>query len=506
MSQTPLKPPQKPLQLASLIAGLPALDDVLREMHRRSFYDFFVYHWPEMEPGSPYIEAQHARVVCDHLQAVYEGVIPELSIEIGPGYGKSLISAVAFPAWIWGARNDPRCRLGFSTYAAPLTKKDSARCRDLIWSDTYQRLYGSRFKLKKTQEDYLTNNKGGYRAALSTGGKATGYRFNIWLGDDLLNMMDAFTPAGQDEMRMHMRAISSRGEIGRPYYRVVIGQRLSEGDAGAYARDNRFTVLCLPTEYDPSRHCITPIFSDWRTERGQLLFPVGFGPEKVAKAKFELGPDYSAQHQQMPIPADGGIIKSEYFHYYDPHEKPSFSFFFASVDTAQGQDVKNDKTAVSIHGVHQQGIALEDGWSGHKPAALVIQMLKDFGHRYNPAAFVIEQKDWGKALTQLLEVDPEFRWPIVKYMPVVSKNMRCHEASPLFFKGQYWMPRGTPLTEQAATQLVVFPASKDRDLADSIIQAAIHAQASYTFGAPGWTYEGASTSNQTDEDDDEWQT
>lgn len=502
MVLAPQKPPQQ-TQLASLLAGLPSFDEVLRELHRKSFFEFFKYFWPEMEPAAVYIDAKHDKVACDHLQAVYEGVIPELSIEIGPGYGKSIKAAVAFPAWVWGARNDPGCRLGFSTYADDLTTRDSARCRDLIQSESYQRLYSHRFKLTKVREDYLKNDKGGYRVALSTKGKATGYRFNIWIGDDLLNMKDAYTEAGQSVMRVHMKAISTRGQMGKPYYRVIIGQRLHEADAGGYARDNGFTVLCLPTEYDPSRHCITPIFSDWRTVRGELLFPAGFGPAKVAQAKFELGPDYSAQHQQMPVPEGGGIIKAEWMRAYPPAEKPVFSHYFASVDTAQGQDSKNDKTALSLHGVFDEGISLEDGWSGRKPAPQVIQMLKDFGNKYEPSAFVIEQKDWGKALTQLLEADHEFRWRIHKYTPIVSKDMRAHEASPLFFKGRYTMPAGTPLSEQASGQLVVFPASKDRDLADSIIQAALYAQSTYTFGAIGYSYEGASTdSNNTEED--EW--
>lgn len=496
----------QPTPIAQLIAGLPSLDQVLREMHRRSFYEFFRYFWPEMEPGSPYIEAQHARVVCDHLQAVYEGTIPQLSIEIGPGYGKSLISAVAFPAWIWGACFDPGYRLGFSTYADDLTTRDSARCRDLLKSESYQRLYGGHVKLIKEREDYLRNDRGGYRVALAVKGKATGWRFNLWVGDDLLNMREAFSEPGKEAMRLHLRATSTRGQIGKPYYRVVIGQRLHEEDAGGYAREKNFTVLCLPTEYDPSRHCTTPIFSDWRNERGQLLFPGGFGTDKVAQAKFDLGNDYSAQHQQMPIPADGGIIKGEQIVYYEPTEKPVFSHCFASVDTAQGQNAKNDKTALSMHGVHQNGISLEDGWTGRKPAPQIIQMLKDFGHKYEPACFVIEQRDWGKALTQLLEADHEFRWRIEKYTPVVSKDMRAHEASPLFFRGRYWMPKGTPLSEQATAQLVVFPAAKDRDLADSIIQAAIYAQATYTFGAVGYSYEGSGTAYDPhdDKDDDQW--
>lgn len=504
-----LSPPATPSQtpIAQLLAGLPSLDDVTRELHRRSFYAFFVYMWPELEPTAPYIEAQHTRVICEHLQAVYEGRIPELAIEIGPGYGKSFISAVALPAWIWACR-DVGYRMGFSTYADDLTTRDSGRFLRLIQSERYQLLYGHRFKLVKAREDWQTNDKGGYRVALSVKGQVTGHRFNLWIGDDLLNLADAMSDAKREPFKVHLSAVSTRGQMGKPYYRVIIGQRLHEDDPGNYAREKGFQVLCLPTEYDPSRHCETRdtagelFFSDWRTERGELLFPLGFGPDRVAKAKTDQG--YSAQHQQLPIPADGGIIKSEYLQTYQADASPTFSHHFFSVDTAQGQDAKNDKTGLSIHGVHSEGISLVDGWTGRERPAAFIQRLKDLARRYEPSCVVIEQKDWGKALANLLEDDYEWRWRVERYVPVVGKDLRAHEASPFFFKGRYSLPAGTPLTEQATAQLLVFPAAKNRDLADSIIQAAIYAQATYTFGAVGYSYEGAGTASAHDEEDDQW--
>lgn len=500
-----------PADLTTKLQALPSYEDLQRELHRRSFYAFFIDFWPELEPTAPYIESQHTKVICDHLQAVFEGRIPELGIEIGPGYGKSFISAVAFPAWIW-ACHDPGYRMGFSTYAEKLTKRDSGRCRDLLQSEHYQKLYGHKFKLTRVNEFELKNNKGGYRISLSVSGQTTGYRFNLWIGDDLLNMADTVSEATRQPFKTHLQAISTRGQIGKPYYRVIIGQRLHEDDPGGYAREKGFCTLCLPTEYDPSRHCETfdtagnLIFSDWRKQRGELLFPLGFGPAKVKQAKEELLYHYSAQHQQLPVPAEGGTIKAEYLHTYDPKtEKPLFSYHFVSVDTAQGQNSNNDRTAMSVHGVTNKFISLEDGWTGRKPAPQIIQLLKDYGNKYDPECFVIEQRDWGKALTQLLENDPEWRWRIEKYTPIVGKDMRAHEASPFFFKGRYYMPAGTPLTEQAQAQLVVFPAAKSRDLADSIIQAAIYAQSTYTFEAVDAVYIGSSTAKKpssTEDDDD----
>jgi hypothetical protein len=523
----PFAPTPPPTPIAQLIAGLPALGDVTRELHRRSFYAFFIYMWPELEPTAPYIKAIHTRVVCEHLQAVHDGLIPKLAIEIGPGYGKSFISAVAFPAWIWACR-DVGYRMGFSTYADDLTTRDSGRFLRLIQSELYQTLYGHRFKLVKAREDWQTNDQGGYRVALSVKGQVTGHRFNLWIGDDLLNLADARSDVKREPFKVHLSAVSTRGQIGKPYYRVIIGQRLHEDDPGNYAREKGFEVLCLPTEYDPSRSCQTHdvhgrlFFSDWRTTRGELLFPDGFGPERVAQAKEDLGPyDYSAQHQHLPVPVGGGVLKAEYVQLFKPSARPKAAFYFLSIDTAQGTDAKNDTTAITVWGVFSEGIFLADGWTGRAPANEVLDMLTGntergivgFGRQYSPSLTVVEAKDWGKALMSLLEANRRWHWKLEPYVPLVSKDVRAHEAQPFFFRRRIWMEEGHPLTQDALAQLSVFPKSKIRDLADCIVQAAIHANKAYTFEKLGLdlSYEGGKRTSatrgsiydiSTDDDDD----
>ena len=42
----------------------------------------------------------HVDAVCEHLQEMIE----DLLINIPPGFAKSMISAVFFPAWVWRSR------------------------------------------------------------------------------------------------------------------------------------------------------------------------------------------------------------------------------------------------------------------------------------------------------------------------------------------------------------------------------------------------------------------
>lgn len=469
-----------------LLATLPLLDDLLRESHRRSFYRFFVDMWPEFEPAAPYIDAPHIKALCDHLQALYEGTFSNLSIEIGPGYGKSLVCNVAFPAWIWGARKNPQYRMGFSTYADDLTTRDAGKFRTLIQSETYQRLYGHIFKTTKLTDGLIRNDKSGYRAAFSVKGQVTGHRVNLWICDDLLNMREAYLESSRKEVKTHLKAISSRGQIGKPYKRVVIGQRLHMDDAGGWARDRGgFVVLCLPTEYDPSRHCTTPIFTDWRKQPGELLFPEGFGSDKVAEAKIDLGPyDYSAQHQQLPVPVDGGVLKRSWWAELNPFPNTGQKYVekFLSLDSAFTENEKNDTSAIVILGITDWCIDVLDCWAGRLEMPQLLGQIKAMAAQHKPTRVIVEAKANGLSIIQTLRQDSTFPYFVQGYNPgKLSKDARAHAAAPYVARKLVRVPTSAPWSANYFSQMDIFPAGKVRDLADAAIQGILVACSLYTF-------------------------
>lgn len=101
--------------------------------------------------------------------------------------------------------------------------------------------------------------------------------------------------------------------------RIVVGQRTHVDDLqGNIIRGNKFVNLNLPEEYDPSNHCKTPIWEEWRRGAGQLLRPTRFGPDQITETKHPsvLGPrGYESQHNQNPRLADGDMFKREWFRF-----------------------------------------------------------------------------------------------------------------------------------------------------------------------------------------------
>src|SRR5262249_26087921 len=130
----------------------PALSrlQLTKEMARRKLHEFVRQAWPVLEPQTCFIDGMHMRAVCDHLQAVSQGRIPNLIINIPPGHAKSLLTAVFWPAWVW--IDHPETRWLFSSYREPLAARDSLRCRRLIESDWYHQRGGGRYPLMNDQK------------------------------------------------------------------------------------------------------------------------------------------------------------------------------------------------------------------------------------------------------------------------------------------------------------------------------------------------------------------
>jgi hypothetical protein len=115
---------------------------VRAEKARRSLYEFVLQAWPIVEPATPFVNGIHVEAICQHLQAVSEGKIGNLIINVPPGHAKSLLAAVLWPAWHWISR--PATRWLFASYSSTLSVRDSVRCRRLIESEWYQELWGAR--------------------------------------------------------------------------------------------------------------------------------------------------------------------------------------------------------------------------------------------------------------------------------------------------------------------------------------------------------------------------
>jgi hypothetical protein len=107
--------------------------------------------------------------ICDHLEALTFGDIPSnrLLMNVPPGFMKSPLCNVFWPAWEWGPCNMPHMRYISFSYSDGITTRDNNKMVRLIDSPGYQQLWGDRFKMVKRGERRIENNQTGYKVATS---------------------------------------------------------------------------------------------------------------------------------------------------------------------------------------------------------------------------------------------------------------------------------------------------------------------------------------------------
>ena len=288
--------------------------------------------WDIIEPGRQFVGGWVIDAICDHLQAVSEGHIRKLLINVPPGCMKSLTTCVLWPTWEWGPKNRPDLRYVCASYSDQLTIRDNRRARNIIASDLYQALWGDRFYLvgdQNAKTKYETN-KTGFKIATSVGGLGTGERGDRVIIDDPHNVKEGESEAKREAALMWFSEVMpTRVTDPDKTAFVVIMQRVHERDVSGLILANElgYEHLMLPMEFEHERRCSTSIgFVDPRQVDGELLWPNRFSKNYLDN---DLKPSLRAwggsyaeagQLQQRPTPRGGGMFQRKDFQFIEPEE------------------------------------------------------------------------------------------------------------------------------------------------------------------------------------------
>lgn len=472
--------------------------------------------WHIIEPGTPFIDNWHLHAISAHLEAVSEGYIKLLIVNIPPRHMKSIGISVTWCPWEWGPRGKPYIRWLYASYAAPLSIRDSLKARRIIQSNWYQRLWGEQVQLAGDQNAKLRfeNTATGYRLATSVGGVGTGEGGDRIVVDDPHNVNEAESePVRKSTVEWWSKSMSTRinnAEIGA---HVIVMQRVHERDLSGYElkeraqdflkKDGEAVHLMLPAEFEKKRQCVTYIrgkefFRDPRKIEGELLWPARFTPKYLTSLKIRLGTYGTAgQLQQRPSPEGGGIIPVGRIRLW-AHDipLPDFSFVVQSYDTAFTEKTQNDPTAHTTWGVFPyrglNHVMLLDAWTDYLAyPKLREKALEDWfavyggrkGDDLHPPRranmVLIEEKGSGISLIQDLR---NAGVPVAVYNPGhADKIARGHRIGPLLECDVVWVPEskkdpGKPISwaRPVVEQGRLFPNTEHDDLVDTMTQALIY--------------------------------
>ena len=230
---------------------------------RRSLKLFIKEAWSTIEPNRLYNDNWHIDAISDHLQAIVNGDIKRLIINIPPRHMKSISVSVALPAWTWTI--DPTKKFLFASYALSLSIRDSVKCRRLIESDWYKEYFGGTFSLTtdQNQKQRFENDQTGQRIATSVDGALTGEGGDIILIDDPHNVREAESGiVRQGVLDWWDQAMQTRLNDPKNGAFIIIMQRVHENDLTGHILANEYKDwdhLCLPARYEQNHP--TPVKS-----------------------------------------------------------------------------------------------------------------------------------------------------------------------------------------------------------------------------------------------------
>lgn len=295
---------------------LPSPIELDRAISRQSFAGFVRAAWHILEPTSELKWGWSLDAICEHLEAVTNGEVKKLLINVPPGCMKSLLTGVLWPAWEWGPKGRPGLRYLGTAHKQDLGVRDNLKCRRLIQSEWYQERWPMKLTSDQNAKTKFENEHTGFREAMAFT-SLTGSRGDRVLLDDPLSVDHANSDADLKAAEITFtEALPTRVNNDESAI-VVIMQRLNEKDTSGIIlkRELGYVHLCLPMRFEAERRCVTRIgFQDPRTEDGELLFPERFPEETVTSLEKTMG-SYAAagQLQQRPAPREGGMFKKGWF-------------------------------------------------------------------------------------------------------------------------------------------------------------------------------------------------
>ena len=424
--------------------------------------------WHVVEPMSPYVHGWHIDAMCEHLQAVTDGKIRRLLINVPPGTMKSLLVNVFWPSWEWGVRKLAHYRYLCSAHSADLAIRDNVRARRLITSDWYKVQFPHVvFAKDQNAKGKFENTLMGFREAMAAS-SMTGSRGDRVLIDDPISVSNSNSEAVLDSVAMWFQeAVPTRLNKPSESAIVVIMQRVHDRDVSGIILSGQlgYEHLCLPMEFEIDRRCVTSIgFRDPRENDGDLLFPERFPRAEIDKLKKTLGSYATAgQLQQSPVPRGGGIIKHGWLKFFD-FAPPNFTLKVLSYDTAFKDGEQNAYSVGTMWGMKDNEMYLLDVARDRYQLPELLANIETMIRKHSPNFILIEDKASGQSIIQVLR--RKFGAKIKAVPATKDKITRLHAVTHLFENGQVWFYKNA--SNEFINEITTFPYSAYSDAVDSL--------------------------------------
>ncbi len=475
------------IRYRKLTEELRDLELIKAEKAKRSFRTFVELFWSVLNPSDPLISDWYLDAICDHLQNIKQ--IKNLLVNMCPGFGKTTLISVLFPAWQW--LQNPSERFLCTSYALQLSIRDSVNCRRVIEDPLFRKYYSSYFTLTSDQnmKAKFENSERGYRLATSVNGTNTGERASIIIVDDPISVPSSQNDAAREAcITWWAKTMPSRLNDQITGCKIIVGQRVHENDLSGFLLKTSPSTWChlsLPLEYQGKDTHNNFGWKDPRTEIGELLSS-RFDAKTIKKLKAEVGSQaYSSQYLQDPAPATGELYQADWFRYYSDNGEnytlgerliaKNSCWRFASVDLAISKSTRADYTVAGVFDVSKDGdMIFLHMKRGRIDGLHLVPTLAAMNASYKPRYWLMEDV----AFQRLILMECRRAGLVVRsFRPEGEKVERAITLRIKAEAGQVWFPKDTSWVHDAELELLKFgPGCARDDIVDCMSSAANEVQ------------------------------
>jgi predicted phage terminase large subunit-like protein len=452
------------------------VDAALIKACREDFASFVELCFNLLNPGAQFMSNWHIDALVYNLEQVRRGKATRLIANMPPRHLKSIITSIAFPAFVLG--HDPTKRIIWVTYGADLAVKFAHDFRTIVTSPIYRRIFPG-MRIARNVETEVVTTKGGFRLATSVDGALTGRGGDIMIVDDPIKPSDALS----DNKREHVNewfvnTLLSRLDDKQNGAIIVVMQRLHVDDlCGSLLRGSDDWTMLKLTAIAEEDEQIQIGEDDYHTRRAGDLFHPEREPMSVLDSiRSQIGSyNFAAQYQQRPVPLDGTIIKPTWIQRYEqPPASTGSSRIIQSWDTASPAGWSVCVTVL----IHEKKYYLLDVLRGRFDYPTLKARAISHAEARKANTILVEDAGVGTALVAELQ---KVGLPAIAIKPEQDKRTRMSIQSSKFESGQVFFPNWASWLPDLEAELFAFPNSRHDDQVDALSQALAHEDTSY-----GW--------------------
>lgn len=456
----------------SIVDKVPAAERVkitaLLEMDRverckESFLPFVKEMWPV------FISGKHHQIMADAFERVARGELKRLIINMPPRHTKSEFASFLLPSWFLG--KFPEKKVIQTAHTAELSTGFGRKVRNLVSSDTYQKIFQTKLSSDSKAAGRWNTDKGGDYFAIGVGGAVTGK------GADLLIIDD---PHSEQEAKQNNPAVFDQVY---EWYTSGPRQRLQPNGA----------IIIVMTRW-AKRDLTGQILKksggdgvdDWEViefpailPSGTPLWPAFWSKKELEAIKAEIPvAKWEAQYQQNPTGNEGAIIKRDQWKIWESERLPPCDYIIQSWDTAFEKNNRADYSACTTWGVFdypdangkdQTNIILLDAFKRRMEFPELKKLALELYKQWEPDTLIIEKRAAGAPLIYELR---KIGVPLSEYTPSKGndKISRVNSIADLFASGIVWCT-GSREADEVMEEMAAFPNGDNDDLVDSSSQA-----------------------------------